>query len=149
VTKETLQDLLVKEIAISDSLGIEVTELREGHLQLTLPLVPNFNHKKTMFGGSLYAGCALAAYGLFLFDLRGRDINTNEIVISHGEIKYLLPATADSTIEARWKSNSDQAQFLKVFSAKGKAKVEIHCSVFCQGNKVAEFVGHFVAKKSQ
>ena len=141
-----LQQLFNSEIPISKELGVTVQSLTEKEIQLELPLEPNRNHKGTSFGGSLYSGCALACYGIFLSQLRSLGIQTMDIVISKGEIKYLAPVKADAQIVAGFRTLEEKAAFFRGLQAKGKARATMHAQVRVAGVLCAEFFGDFVAK---
>jgi thioesterase domain-containing protein len=140
-----LEKLLKTEIPISASMGFRDLQIETDALSLTLPLRPNKNHKGTLFGGSLYAGCALACYGLFLMRLREQGVQSNDLVIANGEIKYIAPVDEDATIRARWPSLKEKEQFFKTLEIKKKARIPMTAEVSVKGKICAVFTGQFVA----
>lgn len=145
MNESELLNILSTEIPIGRALGISELKLQGQQLLLKIPLTPNLNHKKTMFGGSLYSACALACYGLFLNSLRNWHIATNNIVIADGKIRYLLPVSEDAEVLCQWPSEDSEEEFFKKLKSKGRAKSLIQAKVFCQGKLCVEFEGNFVA----
>jgi thioesterase domain-containing protein len=141
-----IENLLKSKIPISDFMKIQINKLSEGELELKIPLPPNKNHKNTMFGGSIYSGCALASYGLFLAELSIAGFNTNNIVISDGNILYKKPITKDALIKACWPSATEKVRFFQQLQQKKKSRVNLTCTVFCENQLSAEFTGTFVAQ---
>lgn len=142
------QDLLLllkNEIPISKSIGIHSLNISDESLSLALPILPNKNHKGTLFGGSLYSSAALASYGLFLTELNKQGFTTNNIVISDGEMKYKKPVNKDALVEASWPSISEKNDFINTLRKKGKARITIRCTISCDNIICAEFLGKFVA----
>jgi thioesterase domain-containing protein len=146
MTAAELHKLLKSEIPISNEMGIHDFQIADHRLTLKLPLKPNRNHKMTMFGGSLYAAGALACYGLFLSGLRGQSLQTNDIVISEGGMRYMAPVDADATIQAQWNSDEEMQKFFHALKMKKKARVLMRAEVKIQDRLCAEFSGMLVAQ---
>ncbi|MGZ5278406.1 MAG: YiiD C-terminal domain-containing protein [Pseudobdellovibrionaceae bacterium] len=142
-----LEKLLKMDIPISKEIGIHDLQIQNNKLTLKVPLAPNFNHKKTMFGGSLYSAAALACYGLFLSGLRDQDVQTNDIVISEGNMRYIAPVRGDAVIESQWESEDEMIRFFQSLKSKKKARVLMRAQVLVEDQVCAEFSGHFVAHK--
>lgn len=151
MTASELEKILLTEIPLSRAMGFRDLRLESSSLpttdslQLTLPLVPNKNHKGTLFGGSLYAGATLACYGLFLMQLRERGFTSNDLVIAQGEIKYLAPVVEDALIQARWPSEQEKEKFFSTLKLKQKARIAMSAEISTQGKICAQFTGQFVA----
>jgi thioesterase domain-containing protein len=145
MTNAELEKILKTGIPISDEMGIQDLQIKGHELSLKLPLAPNVNHKKTIFGGSLYSSCALACYGLFLSGLRDQAIPTNDIVISEGNMRYLAPVDGDATVTAQWNSADEMSKFFQTLKSKRKARVLMRAQVRVATGICAEFSGHFVA----
>lgn len=142
---DELQRKLENEIPITKTLGFKITSLSQEMALCVLPLEPNINHKKTLFGGSQYAGCALACYSLFLFNVRALNEVTNNIVVSHAEISYKKPASDDVHIEASWPSEQERVRFLESLKRKGKSRVRLLARVKDNSDLLlSEFQGDFV-----
>ncbi len=145
MTPQDLQFKLENEIPITKELGFSVQQLSLEKALCSLPLEPNINHKGTLFGGSQYAGCALACYSLFLYNVRSLKEVTNNIVVSHAEISYKKPAHGDVQIEATWRSAEERHHFLESLRRKGKSRVSLTARVNDREDLLlTEFHGDFV-----
>jgi len=140
-----LEQVLWDRIPLSRHMGVQLDSITPDQAVLNLPLKPNLNHKGTAFGGSIYSGCALAGYGLFLFSLQERGFTTNNIVISEGSIDYTKPVDGDAEIIAQWRSQEERDVFFNSLKSRGKARVQIEAQVVVQGKVSAHFYGTFVA----
>lgn len=140
-----LEELLKKDIPISQAIGFKNLRVGSEKVQFDLPLKPNVNHKGTLFGGSLYSACALGSYALFLSQLRSASLHTNNIVISEGSMKYLSPVGTDCRVEATWVSAAEKKQFFKTLQIKKKARIQIEAKVLMVDQICAAFQGTFVA----
>ncbi len=142
---QELENLLKTEIPIAAHLAIHSLHLANDELTLTLPLTPNINHKGTLFGGSLYSGCALACYGLFLSGLQVHSFTTKDIVIAEGNIRYRAPVQEDAKIRAQWNSREEKDHFFQTLKLRKKAKVLMTAQILVDEKICAEFSGYFVA----
>ncbi len=146
-----LEQLLKSEIPLSQAMNFSDLKIKRDpvdsleRLVLSLPLMENKNHKGTLFGGSQYAGAALACYGLFLWSLRQIGIESKDLVIAQGEIKYIAPITADALIEARWPSLNEKEKFLQALKSKKRARISMSADLSVKGKTCAVFSGQFVA----
>ncbi len=111
-----------------------------------LPLMENHNHLGTLFGGSLYAACALSSYSCLLAALRDENLTNAEIVIVEGKIKYLRPGTGDALAEA-WTGADEYKIFLDTLKSQGRARI-IYVAELKIGDKVlCRFEGLYQVKK--
>ncbi len=141
-----MEKLLHTEIPISRTMEVSVTELSSTMLRLALPLKPNHNHKGTLFGGSSYAACALACYGLFLSGLIENGINTKNVVVGEGNIRYLEPIEKDCIVEASWALADSQKEFFDNLARWKKSRTEMQAHIRVDGKLCAEFSAQFIAK---
>ena len=142
---EKLTKLLHQKIPISQTLHFEISDIQSHHATGHLNLAANINHKSTLFGGSLYSGCALTAYSLFLYSLKLENFKTDNIVISEGNIKYLKPMDQDATFKAEWPDENQRLQFFKTLREKKKARIDLIVRFYAGSTLCGEFVGAFVA----
>lgn len=140
-----LLQLLYKEIPLSQHMQITLLRADTDKIALGLPLSPNKNHKGTLFGGSLYSGCALACYALFLSGLQQHGFSTQDIVIGDGHIRYRRPVTRDTVVTATWPSPDEKALFFETLRSKSKARINLRAVIEEDGKQCCEFVGRFVA----
>ena len=103
-----------------------------------------------MFGISFPAGagCAFACYGIFLSSLRAEGIQTNDIVISNGEIKYIQPVNGDCSITAGFSDALERKNFFQTLKNKKKARLRMKAEVHVGEKLCAHFLGQFVATLS-
>jgi len=145
VNNSELEKLLRKEIPLSQAMGVRDFNFLNNEMTLLLPLAPNVNHKGTLFGGSLYSASALSCYGLFLSGLRENGVNTNNIVISEGHMKYFKPVEADALVTARWNTLEEKDKFFHGLLAKKKARVTMTAMTSVNAITCAQFTSSFVA----
>lgn len=144
MTPKELQDLFNKEIPITNSMGLDVIKSTSDEVILKFKLNENKNHKGTAFGGSQYSACALSCYGLFLVGLRERGFNTNNIVISDGQISYKAPVGENFIARASWTTES-KTEFFEKLARKQKSKVTLRAEVLSKSKVCTTFQGDFVA----
>ncbi|GIL17902.1 MAG: hypothetical protein BroJett040_16530 [Oligoflexia bacterium] len=147
MTPQELQNLFEKEIPLTKEMGVSVTSVTQYEVHIKAALQPNRNHKGTAFGGSQYALCALACYGLFLNGVRREGQNTNNIVIANGNIQYHAPVTTDFEIIAKWGKSEYQTFFQNLMKNK-KAKIQLSALIQSRAGQetCTKFSGDFVAK---
>jgi thioesterase domain-containing protein len=137
-----LEQLLHSEIPISRAMGIRVSHYDGASLRLDAPLEPNFNHKSTAFGGSLYSLAVLCGWGLLHLMLADARIHKH-IVIQESNIRYLHPVVQDLHAECRL-DDAAFKRFLHMLERNGRARLSLDV-VITQGNRAAvEFTGRYV-----
>ena len=146
-SESDLQHLLEKEIPVTKALGFQIKEASSDLVKLILPLLPNRNHKGTAFGGSLYSASAVASYALFLFSLQAQGLDTKEIVIGEGRIRYRYPVTADSILVAKWENAESREHFFKVLKMEQRSKTTLKVEILCKNQIAATFEGEFFARR--
>lgn len=125
-------------------MGVAVQAATTAGVTLSAPLAPNINHRETVFGGSASAVAILAAWALLYVRLREKGISSR-VVIQKNTMHYDRPIvgdfTAQSTIadEARWRI------FIKTLNRKRRARISVAAALRCNGEKVGELKGDFVA----
>lgn len=134
--------------------GIESYDATTGRLVLTAPLEVNHNHLGTAFGGSLSALCTLAGYALLWLELarQGGDesdqspATTAHVVVKEGTIAYRRPVKDTMIRVVCERPDADvMGTFHHQFAQKGKARVNLSCSVIESGQNCVEFTGAYVA----
>ena len=137
-----LEQLLHREIPISWAMGIRVTHYDGANMSLDAPLEPNFNHKSTAFGGSLYSLAVLCGWGLLHLRLADARIHKH-IVIQESNIRYLHPVVQDLHAECRL-DDAALKRFLLTLEKHGRARISLDVAI-TQGNRNAvEFSGRYV-----
>ncbi|QEY25041.1 DUF4442 domain-containing protein [Neisseria animalis] len=144
MTETELQTFLHRHIPATAALGLEVAECSREQTVVTLPHLPNRNHKNTVFGGSIAlaaTACGWAAVHCALPEAAGN------IVIQQGETRYLRPARAGLTVITRNADDEAWKVMREMFGRRGKGKIELYTQVFSDGILAAEFRGKYVALK--
>lgn len=136
-----LQEELHRLIPLSAAMGVRVLELSEETLVLDAPLAANHNHAGTAFAGSLYALASLAGWAL-LRTVFHRAGLAPQLVLGHGEMRYLRPVSDDLTAAARL-STREQAPLVQRLRDGRRAR----CALEIAGpdNGAAVFLGRFYA----
>ncbi|MEW9625511.1 YiiD C-terminal domain-containing protein [Rhodanobacter geophilus] len=115
-------------------------------LVLRAPLAPNANDKGCAFGGSLVSLMTLCGWGLVELALRRRGHDC-DVFVGESTVRYLQPVWADFRAEARLAGDTDWAGFFDTLQARGKARIEVSCSVpGADGRPAATLAARFVAK---
>ena len=146
MSPQELQAKLNRDIPVSKYLGFEFTEATPNKVVIRARLNENINHKGTAFGGSLYTLSVLAAYSLVYLGVEKEKINTNNIVIQKGDIKYLHPVTSDFDIICEFNGPTAYEKFYEDLSRWKKVRELIKVKVFCKGELCAKLEGVFVVK---
>ena len=111
---------------------------------LEAPLLPNINHRETVFGGSASALAILAAWALLHTRMMQEEIQCR-LVIQQNTMNYEKPILgafrARATLDhpARWEN------FLKSLRRHGRARLEVSSVLHCEGETVGRLHGRFVA----
>jgi thioesterase domain-containing protein len=139
-----LQQYLHEHIPLSRAMGVEVVAATSDVVVLSAPLAPNINHRETVFGGSASAVALLAAWGLLYVRLQQDGIDSR-VVVQRNSMSYEQPITADFTATAAMGNGSTWQSFTRMLGRKGRARIAVTVRLDCQGSKVGELVGDFVA----
>lgn len=145
MTENELKNYLYEAIPLTKAMQISVECASKEIVILQAPLLPNVNHKKTAFGGSLNAIATLSCWSLLHLNLVEHYPHV-QIVISHNETKYLNPviglflSECIKCDEAKWK------KFSNALHSKGKARIELSATIYQKAQKkCVDFKGTFVA----
>lgn len=139
-----LQQLLYHDIPLTQAMGLGVQRWERGELHLSLPLAANYNHKSSMFGGSLYCGAVLAGWGWLHLSLRAAGVTDGHIVIQQGQIDYAEPVLGDAL--ACCAAPPDQAweKFLALYRRRGMARIKLHTRLLSGNVEAVRFTGQYV-----
>jgi thioesterase domain-containing protein len=139
-----LQKYLNDNIPLSRAIGVGVVVSAPAGVILSAPLAPNINHRETVFGGSAAAVAMLAAWGLLQVRLAAEQIPAR-VVIQRNEMEFGKPIAADFTATAAVTDAGAWDKFLHMLRRKGRGRVSVAVELVCQGERVATFLGEFVA----
>ncbi|MBV6288739.1 YiiD C-terminal domain-containing protein [Pseudomonas aegrilactucae] len=141
-----LQDVLHADIPLTREMGLQVLDWHQQTLRLHLPLAANVNHKRTMFGGSLYCAAVLAGWGWLHLRLREAGIGDGHIVIQEGQISYPLPVTGAAVALCAAPEAKVWERFVATYQRRGRARLTLHSQVFNTGSDTpaVQFSGQYV-----
>ncbi|MRX28180.1 YiiD C-terminal domain-containing protein [Kangiella sp. HZ709] len=123
-----LEQLLHKEIPISQAMGIEVDHLDKNTISVRAPFEKNKNIHNTAFAGSIYTTATLAGWSLLTHYLQANNID-GAVVLAKANIKYLRPINQDIIAYCDL-SNSETLTDLKGhIEIKKRAKIELNITV--------------------
>ena len=135
------------EIPLARAMELELLAHDEHRLALRAPLAPNVNDKGCAFGGSLTSLLTLAGWGLVELALRARGQHC-DVFVGESTVRYLQPVWTDFHAEARLAAGADWADFFDTLQARGKARIDVACSVpGTDGQPAATLSARFVAKR--
>jgi thioesterase domain-containing protein len=147
MTPQALQDYFHKHIPLSGAMAVAVQAATPQVVRLTAPLAPNTNHHGTVFGGSASAVAVLSAWGLLHVSLVDANINA-DLVVQKSSMSYEQPITGEFTAEAVAPAPEKWQRFVAMLLKYKRARINIPSVLKCNGQKVGEFEGDFVATLS-
>lgn len=141
-----VENYLHEHIPLSKSMEVKVKQVGENGITLTAPLLPNINHRSTVFGGSVSALAILAGWTLVHVNLQALSLSSR-IVIQRNSIEYLQPIDGDFMAVCRFPSMEVWGKFIKMLERKSKSRIELNVDVFGDGMKAGSFAGVYVAMR--
>jgi thioesterase domain-containing protein len=144
LTPQALQDYLYASIPLSKAMAVEVKTATSQSVLLLAPLAPNINHRDTVFGGSASAVAILSAWALLHVSMLDADIKVR-LVIQKNSMNYDLPMPGEFSAEAAAPAPEKWQRFLSTLKKHKRARISISSILNCDGKKVGEFEGDFVA----
>jgi len=139
-----IENYLHEQIPLSSAMGVKIVSAGLDGVILSAPFQKNFNHKKTIFGGSLHSLATLACWTYLHFRLQDQGF---ELVIQKSEIDYISPVTGDFAAECLAPSDSEWVQFARSLEKKGKGRIHLSAKISQNGMLAVIFHGIFVALK--
>lgn len=139
-----LQSLLREEIPLTGALGLRVAAYDGAALTLAAPIAPNLNHKRTVFGGSLYSVLVLAGWGLLTLKLREAGVGA-QIVIHEAYIRYHLPVETDFEAVCTLPAADTYEGFLRTLRRRARARIQLAAQVRAGAREAVGFSGSYVA----
>jgi thioesterase domain-containing protein len=144
MTPQALQEYFHDHIPLSRAMAVEVEAATPQVVRLVAPLAPNTNHHGTVFGGSASAVAVLSAWGLLHVAMVDANIKA-DLVVQKNSMSYELPITGEFTAEAVAPSPEKWQRFTSMLMKYKRARISIQSVLNCEGRKVGEFEGDFVA----
>ena len=142
------QNLLRGSMPLAHAMGVEVVLQNDGRIGLRVPLAPNVNDKGTGFGGSVAALATLAGWVEAQRQLDLATMGSNvEIVVQRGETRYIRPIRDTFLAVAEPPAAEAVQKFLRLYERKGLARLGVEVVIYCDGERVAEYGGDYVASR--
>jgi thioesterase domain-containing protein len=138
-----LENYLFSNIPLSKAMGIKIKSITDNEASVWAPLSKNFNHKQTVFGGSLHSAATLSCW-IFLhaaLSLHGKF----EIVITQSQIDYLLPVTSDFTAICTLNSQEKLEKLFASLQSKKKGRIELTATIYQNERLAVSYQGTFAA----
>jgi thioesterase domain-containing protein len=132
-----------EQIPLSKAMQIRVEKSSQKSVVVVAPLLPNINHKKTAFGGSVHSAAVLACWALVTEAVK--DLDIDYVVIQDSKIDYVSPVTEDFTAESAWASLDDREKFLTTLEKRGAARAKLSAEVRTSKGVCAKLEGRFAA----
>lgn len=134
-----LEKYLHENIPLSAAMGVKVDFASKDHVILSAPFLPNINHKKTVFGGSLHAVATLACWSLL--HVNKSDL---QIVIANSEVQYLMPVTKSFKAECKMPEPAIWERFAGSLERRGRARLHLQAKIFEEGVLCVDYAAAFV-----
>lgn len=140
--KQQLIDFIQAHLPLARAMGLRADYYDGQRLDLSAPLELNINDKLTAFGGSLYNVAVMACWGMVYLQCRERGLDPN-IVVGHAEVDYLLPVPDARIVASCQLKPGAFDEFFSRYDAGGRARVELHSQVNCDGRPALQFKGQY------
>ena len=139
-----LEQYLYERIPLSRVIQVSAIEVNELTVRLRAPLIPNVNHRATVFGGSAVAVAILSAWSLL--HVRLHAITTGaSIVIQRHSMNYDRPMHGDFAARAVLAAPEDWPAFMRSLQRWGKARICVKSVLEYDNEQAGLFSGEFVA----
>jgi thioesterase domain-containing protein len=142
--RRELEQFLHEHIPLSKAMGVQVRKSNGEHVVLAAPLIPNINHRSTVFGGSASAVAILAAWALLYIRLRQAGLQ-GQLVLQKNTMKYERPIAGKFIASSSVGDLSAWTSFQEMFKRKKRARISIKVTIRCNGEEVGEMNGDIVA----
>lgn len=139
-----LKQYLHEHIPLSKAMQVSVEEASPEKVVLGAPLLPNINHRDTVFGGSASALAILSAWSLLHIKLTSSGYTTR-LVIQRNTMSYELAIVGYFTAHALTPSPETWKAFTRMLERKGRARISVSSTLWYDGQEAGHFEGEFVA----
>ena len=141
---QTVRAYLYEHIPLSETMQVEVKEVESNRVILAAPLLPNINHRSTVFGGSASTLAILSGWTLINFRLQHEGF-TSRLVIQKNTMSYDKPITSDFEAVCCLTKAEIWDRFSRILRRKQKSRITVNSWLRCDGERVGEFTGVYVA----
>lgn len=140
-----LESYLHEHIPLSKAMEVRVQDLQADSLTLAAPILPNINHRETVFGGSASALGILAAWSVVWKRMKEHQADlVTSIVIQRNSMEYQQPITTNFEVTCSCPDATIWKGLEKGLRRKGVGRVTLESYLTCGGNAVGLFTGSFV-----
>lgn len=144
MTPRELEKYLHEHIPLSLAMQVSVEEASPEQVVLGAPLLPNINHRDSVFGGSASALAILAAWSLLHTKLTTSGYQTR-LVIQRNTMSYEQAIVGHFTARALTPAPETWLAFTRMLERKGRARITVSSTLWYEGQEVGHFEGAFVA----
>src|SRR5262245_8430039 len=123
-----LEQYLHESIPLSKAMGVQVRKSKPEHVVLAAPLIPNRNHKSTVFGGSASAVAILAAWSLLHIRLKEAGLRVR-LVIRQNTMKFERPIDGKFLASSFVADLSAWERFQEMLKRKQRARISITVTI--------------------
>ncbi len=146
-----LQSYIKNNIPVFTANKLSIIEDPSGIVKVTGRYQDHYNHKKTVFGGTISTSLMISGWCQAML-IVSRHFNTPYgesagFVVKHQEVDYLRPVRTDFEACSILPAEDDIQRFFSELETAGKGRLILCSSMFeCGGTEVkARFSGEFVA----
>jgi thioesterase domain-containing protein len=143
-----IESYLHKHIPLSASMGVRVKVATPERVELWLPLAPNVNHQKTVFGGSAVAAATLAAWTLLQLRLERVRAQDAQLVVQRSAMEYKKPIAGDFEAVCTFEDEEAWAGFERALARRGRARLRMEARLIYEASEAGTFAGDFVALRN-
>jgi thioesterase domain-containing protein len=141
-----IERYLHSRIPITGAMGVKVRSIDEAGVRLWAPIIPNINHRSTVFGGSACSLAILSAWTLLFVRLREPPLRSH-IVIQRNTIEYLRPLSNDFEAFCRAPAPSEWDRFVHSLERRSRARIKLHAELYSDGELGGSYEGTNVADR--
>lgn len=144
MTSSELEKYLHEHIPLSAAMQVSVEEASTEQVILGAPLLPNINHRDTVFGGSASVLAILSAWSLLHTKLTATGYKTR-LVIQRNTMSYDQAIIGYFTAHAQTPAPEAWKAFTRMLERKGRARISVSSTLWYEGHEAGHFEGEFVA----
>jgi thioesterase domain-containing protein len=146
VNCRSVEQYLHEHIPLSQSMAVSVISINENGVVLSAPLLPNINHRSTVFGGSISAVAILSAWTLVHIRLQLLSIDCR-VVIQSNNVKYIQPIETDFQALCLTPPRQNWERFITAVTKWGKGRILLNAEIYSSDLLAGKFQGEYVALK--
>jgi len=144
---DALQRFLHERIPLTRAMSLRVTGWSDRMLEIEAPLPENVNDKGTAFAGSVASLLALAGWAV-VQALAEADGAEARVAVVSSRTEYVHPCASTLRARGHLPAAADSDAFRKDLSARGKARLEVTCSLHDGSRECARSQAVYVATRA-